>query len=72
MMWRYSGTNWWWIAAMLGFLAGALLALVVVAARALTRTQGTDGQAMDTLRNRFETGEITQDEFDKTERILHG
>ncbi len=72
MMWRYSGPNWWWIAPMLGLFAGALLAFVVVAARALTGTDRTDGQAMDTLRNRFETGEITQDEFDKTERILHG
>ena len=69
MMWRYGGTNWWWIAPLLGLFAGAVLALVVAAARAFTRDSS---QAMDTLRNRFETGEITHDEVDKTNRILHG
>jgi len=50
------------------FWAG-IAALITVVARALIGPTGGD-QAMDTLRRRLASGEITQEEFERTRRAL--
>ncbi len=75
MMWDYSGWsagNWLWMAPMMVLFWGVLIALVVVAVRANEGHKGEGDQAMATLRNRLASGEINQDEYEKTMRLLKG
>jgi len=72
MMWGYAdGWSWLWMAAMMVLFWGGVIALAVVAIRAFTGPKGTD-QAVDILRRRLASGEITQDEFEKTRKALQG
>ena len=72
MMWGYAdGWSWLWMAAMMVLFWGAVIAFGVVAIRAFTGPKGTD-QAVDILRRRLASGEITQDEFEKTRKALRG
>jgi len=72
MMWGYyDGWSWLWMAAMMVLFWGGIFAIVVYAIRAFTGRRGTD-QAMDVLRRRFASGEITPDEFEKTRKALQG
>jgi putative membrane protein len=72
MMWGYyDGWSWLWMAAMMVLFWGGIVAIAVYAIRTLTGPRGTD-QAMDVLRRRFATGEITPDEFEKTRKALQG
>lgn len=72
MMWGYyDGWSWLWMAAMMVLFWGGIFAIVVYAIRAFTGPRGTD-QAMDVLRRRFASGEITPDEFEKTRKTLQG
>ncbi len=72
MMWGYyDGWSWLLMAAMMVLLWGGIAALIVYAIRAFTGARGGD-QAMDVLRRRLASGEITQEEFEKTRRVLHG
>ena len=72
MMWGYyDGWSWPWMAAMMVLFWGGIFAIAVYAIRAFTGPRGTD-QAMDVLRRRFASGEITPDEFEKTRKALQG
>jgi putative membrane protein len=72
MMWSfYGGWGWLWMSAMMVLFWGGIAALIVFAVRALTGSRGGD-PAMDVLRRRLASGEITQEEFDKTRRALQG
>lgn len=72
MMWGYyDGWSWLWMAAIMVLFWGGIFAIVVYAIRAFTGPRGTD-QAMDVLRRRFASGEITPDEFEKTRKALQG
>ncbi len=72
MMWGYyDGWSWLWMAAMMVLFWGGIFAIVVYAIRAFSGPRGTD-QAMDVLRRRFASGEITPDEFEKTRKALQG
>jgi putative membrane protein len=72
MMWGvYDGWNWMWMMAMMVLLWGGILALVVYGIRALTAPRSGD-QAMDVLRRRLAGGEISQEEFERTRRVLQG
>jgi uncharacterized membrane protein len=72
MMWGYyDGWSWVWMAAMMVLFWGGIFAIAVYAIRAFTGPRGTD-QAMDVLRRRFASGEITPDEFEKTRKALQG
>jgi uncharacterized membrane protein len=72
MMWGYyDGWSWLWMAAMMVLFWGGIFAIAVYAIRAFTGPRGTD-QAMDVLRRRFASGEITPDEFEKTRKALQG
>lgn len=72
MMWAYyDGWSWLLMAATMLLFWGVLAALIVFAIRALTGVPSGD-QAMDALRRRLANGEITQEEFEKTRRVLQG
>ena len=72
MMWgSYDGSSWLWMAAMMVLFWGGIFAIAVYAIRAFTGPRGTD-QAMDVLRRRFASGEITPDEFEKRRKALQG
>jgi putative membrane protein len=51
------------------FLAG-LIVLVIWAIRAFTRPPAGADTAMEVLRRRLAAGEISQEDFDKTRRLL--
>lgn len=73
MMWNYSGMdggNWWWMVPMMVLFVAAAIAVVLLAVRAFAGPKGSDDQAMDTLRKRFASGQINQDEYEKTSRLL--
>jgi putative membrane protein len=72
MMWGYyDGWGWLLMAATMVLFWGGIVALVVFAIRAFTGGKGND-QAMDGLRRRLASGEITQEEFEKTRGALQG
>jgi putative membrane protein len=72
MMWGYyNGWSWLLMAPMMLLFWGGIVALVVFAVRALSGGKGSD-QAIDMLRRRLASGEITRDEFDKTRKVLDG
>jgi uncharacterized membrane protein len=74
MMWPYYGDGWsWlWMTGMMVVFWGALIVLAILGFRAIGGSGNTDGDAMSALRKRLAAGEITQEEFEKTERLLQG
>ena len=71
MMWGYyDGWSWLLMAATMVLFWGGIAALVVYVVRVLTGARGD--QAMDVLRRRLAGGEITQEEFERTRRVLQG
>ncbi|HEV8598974.1 MAG TPA: SHOCT domain-containing protein [Gemmatimonadales bacterium] len=72
MMWGYyDGWSWLWMAAMMVLFWGGVIAVAVFAIRAFSAPKSND-LAVDVLRRRFASGEITQDEFEKTRKALQG
>jgi putative membrane protein len=72
MYWGYyDGWSWLLMAAMMLLFWGGVAALIVFVVRAITGPKGGD-QALDVLRQRLAGGEITQEEFEKTRRVLQG
>jgi len=72
MMWGYyDGWSWLWMAAMMVLFWGGIIVLAAFVIRSFTGSK-TNDQAMDVLRRRFASGEITQDEFEKTRKALQG
>ncbi len=66
-----------WMWAVMGlvmvFVIAALIALIVLAVKAASGAQpGSSGGALELLKRRFAAGVITQDEYEKTRRILEG
>ena len=66
-----------WMWAVMGlvmvFVIAALIALIVLAVKTVSGTQpGNSRGALELLKRRFAAGEITQDEYEKTRRILEG
>ncbi len=73
MMWGYTdGSAWLWMVPMMLLFWGGVIALVIFAVRAVTGPRAGGDQAMATLRQRLAAGQISQEEFDKTKRILQG
>lgn len=71
MMWGYyDGWSWLWMAAMMVLFWGAIITLAVWAFRSFGGPRRDGDAAMETLRQRFAAGEISQEEFDKTRRAL--
>jgi putative membrane protein len=72
MMWGYyDGWNWLWMAPMMILFWGGIIALVVFVVRYSNGSRSND-HAMDDLRRRFASGDITQDEFEKMRKALQG
>ena len=72
MMWGYfDGGSWLWMAGMMVLFWGGIIVLAVIAIRAFTGAKSND-QALDVLRRRLAGGEITQDDFEKTRKVLQG
>ena len=70
MMWGYyDGWSWLWMAVVMALFWGGVVVVAVFAFRAFVRPNGADS-AMDVLRRRFASGEITQEEFDNTRKAL--
>ena len=70
MMWHFigmNGGNWFWMAPIMVLFWGGLVALVLLAFRG-RRSDGD--QAMVALRQRLASGQINQDEYEKTSRLL--
>lgn len=72
-MWGYGyGSSWLWMVPMMLLFWGGFVALVIFAVRAFSGPRGTGDPAVQTLRRRLAAGEISQEEFDTTKRILEG
>lgn len=73
-MWPYyaDGWTWFWMAGMMVVFWGAVIFLIVWAITAFTRPKGVRDDAMNTLRKRLASGEITEAEFETTRRLLQG
>ena len=73
MMWGYTdGSSWLWMVPMMVLFWGGVIALAIVAVRAFTGPKSTGDPALETLRRRLASGEISQEDFDKTKRMLQG
>jgi putative membrane protein len=73
MMWYYGsgGWSWLWMTVMMLIFWGALIAVAVWAIRSGLGSR-RENDALDVLRRRLAAGEISQDDFEKTKRILQG
>lgn len=72
MMWGYyDGWGWLWMAAMMVLVWGGIITVAVFAVRAFTGPRAGD-QALEVLRQRLASGEISQEEFEKTRKALQG
>jgi putative membrane protein len=70
MYWAYNDPwSWLLMAAMMLLFWGGVAALIVFVVRAIGAPRGGE-QALEILRRRLASGEISQDEFEKTRRIL--
>ena len=70
MMWGFNGGgNWFWMAAMMVVVLGAVVGLAVFAVRSFNGPQRKD-QAMDVLGRRLASGEITREDYETTRKAL--
>jgi len=72
MMWYYGGWGWVWMSIVMVVFWGSLIALAVWAIRAFTGPRRNGDEALNKLRERLASGAITQDEYEKTKKILQG
>lgn len=72
MMWPYysDGSSWLWMSGMMIVFLGAVAFLAVWAFRSISRSQRAGDDAMAILRKRLASGEISQDDYEKTKRSL--
>jgi putative membrane protein len=71
----YGVSPWMWIlgSVMMVIVIGGLIVLVVWAVRAVGGPRpGSSISALEVLKRRLAAGEITQDEYEKTRRLLEG
>ncbi|HXN03986.1 MAG TPA: SHOCT domain-containing protein [Candidatus Acidoferrum sp.] len=73
MMWYYGGGgwNWLWMTLMMLIFWGGVIAVAVWAIRSGLGSR-RENDALDVLRRRLAAGEISQEDFEKTKRILQG
>lgn len=74
MMWYYGsggGWNWLWMTLMMLIFWGGVIAVAVWAIRSGLGSRH-ENDALDVLRRRLAAGEISQEDFEKTKRILQG
>ncbi len=74
MMWYYGsggGWTWLWMTLMMLIFWGGVIALAVWAIRSGLGLR-RESDALNVLRHRLASGEISQEDFEKTKRILQG
>jgi len=73
MMWPYSGggSGWVWMGFAMLLVWSAVIGFVIICVRALAgpRTANSDA-ALETLRQRLASGQISAEEFEKTRQML--
>lgn len=72
MMWGYYDGSWLWMGVMMLIFWAGLIGVIIWGVRALAGPRTTTDPAIDTLRRRLAAGEISQEDFDKTKRLLQG
>lgn len=77
MMWPYysdgsTWVSWLWMAGMMVLFWGGIVFLAVWLIRSIGGPKAGADDAMNTLRKRLAAGEITQDDFERTRRLLQG
>lgn len=71
MMWGYNdGGSWLLMATMMVLFWGGIIVLAIWAIRAFSGSKPTGDVAMETLRRRLASGELSQEEFEKTKKVL--
>ncbi len=72
MMWPYynDGFNWLWMGGMMVVFWAVVILLAIWAFRSVARPKDEGDQALATLRSRLASGAITQDEYEKTRKLL--
>lgn len=64
------GWSWLWMIGVMFVFWGVVIGLAAWVIRSMGRSTGDD--AMSVLRKRLAAGEISQDEYEKTKRLLQG
>ena len=74
MMGYYDGWSWLWMTAMMLLFWGGIIAFAIWAFRSFARPAptGPSDSALEILRRRLASGEISQEEFEKTRKALQG
>ena len=73
MMWWYYGQGYPWLGMLMMVVFWAFVLTVgVILFRAYVRPRERHDSALDTLRSRLASGQITPEEFEKTRKILEG
>jgi putative membrane protein len=71
MMWDYyDQSTWVWMTLMMILFWGGLIAVAILLVRGFSSPRRGGDEAIETLRRRLAAGEITQEEFDKTRKVL--
>lgn len=69
----YDSGNWIWMTLMMVLIVAGVIAFSIWAFRANSNRQSSSTDpAIDVLRGRLASGEITQDDYDKTRKVLQG
>ncbi len=71
MMWGYyDSSSWIWMMAMMLLFVGGLIGFVIWAIRAIAAPERQGDPALETLRQRLAAGQISQQDYDNTRRVL--
>jgi uncharacterized membrane protein len=71
MMWGYYGSSSWiWMTAVMLLFVGGLIGFVIWATHAISAPKRDVDPALETLRQRLAAGQISQEDFDNTRRVL--
>jgi uncharacterized membrane protein len=70
MMWGYDTVGWFWMVPVMLLFWGAVIAAIVLVARALGAPRGDGDEALQTLRKRLAAGDITLDDYARMKRLL--
>jgi putative membrane protein len=65
-----SGYGWVWASLITLLVLGGLITLVVWVIRTFSRDRSTGDNSLEVLRRRLAAGEISQEEYERTRRVL--
>jgi putative membrane protein len=70
MMWGYNAFSWLWMVPVMVIFWALMIGLIVVVIRAIASPWVDRGEALQALRKRLASGEITPEEFEQSRRLL--